>query len=247
MTMRLLGWLTPLLAPWALMACFGGDDAEEPAQEFPAVPFRAGEVSDWEAELTWADGSVQSYGYRMAVTHFTQPGIAFVVTTRSSDGRPTAYRELDEQANLVSYAQVSYDQDGNDYPSNCSFQPVVAFYRFPLSVGQAWSAPWATSHCIDANEGGGHVEVEVLAYEAVDVPAGHFASLRLHTTLVEEAEGAGGLGRTESDCWWAVELGRLVRCETTTFDFTTGAVSSRTSERLMHHEARRLAGLVSPR
>jgi len=196
-------------------------------RQFPARPRVVGEYSEWRSTLTRQDGSTSGSAYREEVRQIGPPDLALIVTTRQSDGRPTAYREVDGQERTVSYAEVSYDDAGNDYPSSCHFDPAVVAYRFPLSVGASWSAPWSTTHCIDAAEGSGQAAGEVQAWEPVAVPAGRFDALRIHAKLAPEVPNAGGFARSESVCWWSVELGRPVKCSIALLDPTSGQVRVR--------------------
>jgi hypothetical protein len=196
-------------------------------RQFPARPRVVGEYSEWRSTLTRQDGSTSGSTYREQVRQIRPPDIALIVTTRQSDGRPTAYREVDAQERTVSYAEVSYDDAGNDYPSSCSFDPAVVAYRFPLSIGASWSAPWSTTHCADANEGSGRAEGEVQAWEAVTVTAGRFDALRIRERLTPGTPFAGGFARSDSLCWWSVDLGRPVKCSIARLDPASGDVQER--------------------
>ncbi|MGM9490836.1 hypothetical protein ACS5PM_26070 [Ideonella sp. YS5] len=202
------------------------------ARQFAAVPRKPGESEEWRSSVVRDGQEPQVWAYRRDTTHFTGPGIAFVVTHRLEDGKPIAYTELDGEDNAVSRAFVSYDADGNDYPSDCHFSPPVAEFVFPLHVEQRWEAPWTTTHCIDLNSGDGMAAGEVQAYERVSVPAGTFDALRIHLSITPLAWLAGGLERTDRQCWWSVELGRLVKCEVSLLDFSTGEVTARTTDEM---------------
>jgi hypothetical protein len=202
------------------------------AHRFAAVPRQPGESEVWRSSIVRAGEDPQLGAYRHDTTHFTGPGIAFVVTTRLADGKPIAYTEFDAHDNAVSRALVSYDADGNDYPANCDFAPPVAEFVFPLYVEQRWQATWLTVDCIDLNSGGGMAAGEVEAYEQVSVPAGTFDALKIHLSITPAVRLAGGLERTDRRCWWSVELGRLVKCEISLLDFSTGELTALTTDEM---------------
>jgi hypothetical protein len=203
------------------------------ARRFLPVPRQPGDSEVWRSEFVRAGEEPQTRTYRHDTTHFTAPGIAFVVTSRLDDGKPIAYTEFDGDDNAVSRAFVSYDADGNDYPADCRFAPPVAEFVFPLHVEQRWQMSWRATDCIDLNSGSGMAAGEVEAYETVSVPAGTFEALRIHLGITPADGLAGGLVRTDRRCWWSDKLGRLVKCQVSLLDFSTGELTARTTDEMI--------------
>lgn len=192
------------------------------ARPFAAQPLEVGEFADWEDSV----GATRTYRHRTEVMRFEASGAAFVEDRSTSDGLLQRYSRLDTQHNIASLGQVHYDDSGMDYHSTCEFEPAVMAFSFPLWVGKTWQGAWNTVRCVDSIEGSGTASGLVETFEAVDVPAGRFDSLRVRLTLTTDPASAGGLQAGERLCWWAVDIGRIVRCEVRAFDAATGQLGA---------------------
>ena len=85
------------------------------------------------------------------------------------------------------------------------YEPALAQLRFPLRVGQRWSATLRRSQELWWQDDELHTEGEVLGTAWVEVPAGRFAAvqLRFACTLPQ--------ARIDAELWYAPAAARIVR------------------------------------
>lgn len=117
----------------------------------------------------------------------------------------TGYNETehyDADGNLLywSWFQGDPNSDENDGDS-IIYTPKVGLREFPLYVGKTWSTSWLDSY----GRANGHATNTVEAYEAVVVPAGIFAALRILSHVTMD-------GSEDRMCWWSVEKQVDVKC-----------------------------------
>ncbi|MFZ5550700.1 MAG: hypothetical protein ACOZJX_18530 [Pseudomonadota bacterium] len=101
---------------------------------------------------------------------------------------------------------------------SCLYDAPVAQVSYPLHVGKTWSGS-ATRHCLPERDVLAQEYVRTVeAYERITVPQGTHDVLRIKANLryavsfptVPDAEPFSYT--LESTCWWAVDLGRSVKC-----------------------------------
>lgn len=97
----------------------------------------------------------------------------------------------------------------------CSYEPPDAKVSFPLFVGKTWSNDTSFDGCQGDNYEWEQIETRtVQGHERISVPAGEFDTLRIHgeaqVTIYDMEERHATRSET---CWWAVTLGRFVKCE----------------------------------
>jgi hypothetical protein len=101
----------------------------------------------------------------------------------------------------------------------CTDDAPVVNVSFPLHVGKQWSGT-STRTCAGAKAYDQNYQRTVEAFERISVPAGSFDALRIKSTVAlstTDANVPGGAYSYIRTCWWAVALGRNVKCQ---FDYT---------------------------
>lgn len=101
--------------------------------------------------------------------------------------------------------------------TRCTYSSPLGRYVYPMQVGKSWSND-VTITCSDGTSA--HITDSSIAeaFELVTVPAGTaYAAIRVTrqaTTVNFNAAGAATRNQTiDETCWWAVDLGREVKCE----------------------------------
>lgn len=179
-------------------------------REFARVSPKEGQFFDWEVHGTRVNGEPWRDAHRR-VTHL-----------EGSDGGYSlnyfAGPDLDQASSRFLYdTQDRYlGWDHPLAPVSCSYDNPLVYQSYPLHVGKAWVGT-ARRDC----EGGPAefdmaYERSVDAFERLTVPAGTFDTLRIkseiHYSNVSGDSGPSSYDVTRT-CWWAVDLGRDVKCE----------------------------------
>lgn len=184
----------------------------EPKQ-FDRVAMTDGEVAHWANTVVLLSGSTldSPYRHRSALIgsdgHYRQdsandwtPDEFTYRYLFNADDRQTGYQDL-----------VS--------GHTCTYSVPLADVTYPLYVGKTWSVI-AQKTCNDTQEVRGTSTVSVVeAFEPVTVGAGTHDALRIRTETtysgLPDSNVPGGTFTASETCWWAVDLGRQVKCEAT--------------------------------
>ncbi|HEV8692345.1 MAG TPA: hypothetical protein VGQ91_18715 [Ideonella sp.] len=179
-------------------------------KEFQAVARVDGEIEGWSSSSVEADGSASQYEFLRRTVLLDAGGYG---TENSSTPGVYSWQRLlyDAQDRYLGYVNT---QDGTE----CLYDNPLVYVNYPLQVGKTWSGD-ATRNC----NGSPltyiqHYTRSVPAYERVTVPQGSHDALRIegeaHTTVTSNDPIYSGYSYTwKSTCWWAVDLGRNVKCE----------------------------------
>jgi hypothetical protein len=176
-------------------------------KEFQKVPRTDGEVGGWAESWTNAAGvSTQSDTFDRTVL---MDGGGYGVEHAEAPGAFSTTRTLyDDQDRYLGSA-------GTQVGSECIYDSPVAIVSYPLHVGKAWSGD-ASRTC--GSKVSQHYSRSVEGYERVVVPQGTHDALRIKSEAVYTVTLSNpGNARTysytlKSTCWWAVDLGRNVKC-----------------------------------
>lgn len=114
--------------------------------------------------------------------------------------------------------QLTYEFDWlSDSPDVCTYAPALQVLSFPLYVGKSWAND-STANCTSNNLDRWVENRTVEAFERVSTPAGDFESLRIRaegTFSDAKAPRREPFYTYSAVCWWSIELGRYVKCDTT--------------------------------
>lgn len=133
----------------------------------------------------------------------------------------TAIFTYDANDNNLGYA------DGN---GKCTVTPAGMLAGAPMYFGKSWAYK-SQVVCEDGRTYSHEVTSNIDGYAEVSVPAGKYHALRLQQTkLSYHPNSASPTGNnvwtSKFVCWWATEIGRVVKCEdTTTFEFSNETFS----------------------
>ncbi|MBX3626608.1 MAG: hypothetical protein KF892_16425 [Rhizobacter sp.] len=195
----------------------GGDDAPPPA-------LMAGDYYVYDYSFTPAGSSTSSYRNITTISSVAPDGTNLRVGTSSlAIASYTAY---------LNSAQVGYMTSVNG-SINCQFSPPAQVAPpSPRSVGQSWSVTSTTSPSgcngvIQTTQSG-----QVVAREAITVPAGTFETYRV-TRQASNTLSATTSNQQTSTCWYAVDRGYVVRCDFNTTTTTSGSITTSTSTQVL--------------
>lgn len=112
----------------------------------------------------------------------------------------------DAAGNLTLYDEIDTSNPDLYARFRCDYEPAEGFLEFPLFVGHRWANRWQAI-CNPAEYDPDEIVAthEVVAYEAITVPAGRFDTLHVRSEYVD--------GQLVRECWWSPELGLNVKCQ----------------------------------
>ena len=191
-------------------------------QEFQAVARVDGEVEAWSETAVESDGSSSQSNFFRRTVLMDAGGYGLDIA--STPGAYSQSRSLyDAQDRYLGFVNTATG-------SECRYDNPVAFVSYPLHVGQTWSgdAKRVCGFQTFAQQYSRSVE----AYERVVVPQGSHDALRIkaeaHYSVTYSDPNVPGYGyTTNSTCWWAVDLGRNVKCDYV-FHYDDSTTGSRT-------------------
>jgi len=192
-------------------------------EEFQAVARVDGEVETWSETWTDSTGAVTQDSFLWRTVLMDQ-GTYGVDIGDAQTGTYSSTRSLyDAQDRYLGFAAV---ESGN----KCLYDQPVAFVSYPLHVGKSWVGD-ATRSCGGILTFTQHYSRSVEAYERVVAPQGSHDALRIKAqadyTVTSTDPDQPGYGYTvNSTCWWAVDLGRNVKCNYV-FHYDDGSSDSR--------------------
>jgi hypothetical protein len=96
----------------------------------------------------------------------------------------------------------------------CNYAYPVEGVSYPLYVGKSWTQD-NRYDCSDDSGSNSTAVRTVEAFESVEVPAGAFGALRIRSSfsITNDSSVPGGAHSSEQVCWWAINIGRYVKCE----------------------------------
>ncbi len=116
----------------------------------------------------------------------------------------------------------TYDANDNNLSfvtsEKCTFTPPGTSIGAPMYFGKSWTYK-SQVVCEDGYSYSQEVTSKVDGYAEISVPAGKYHALRLEQTEVTRSEES--VWTDNYVCWWATEIGRLVKCDGTTTTGTT--------------------------
>lgn len=178
-------------------------------KEFGRMPPIAGEIARWKSTFTFRGAGPESSDY------LTRS----LLLDNGGHGEDTASAEFPDDF----YIRSLYDEQDaylgwqsiTNPSSACLYDVPVVYFSYPLHVGKTW----AGEHTRTCNSGATFHMSDVRtaeAYERVTVPAGSFDTIRVHAELtytnVADPNLPDNSYTVTSTCWWAVDLGRKVKC-----------------------------------
>ncbi|HJV68970.1 hypothetical protein [Ideonella sp.] len=215
---RVVGAAT-LAATMLLGACGGGGGGEgggnePPPTEYGRVSAVVGETYHWTPEFTMISGRTFSKVWRDEVTS-VQPDGAYVEehTVVDYSSEPISRNTYDSAGR-----QLTYEFDWtSSFPDICTYTPAYEAFKYPLHIGKTWTSD-VISACSSNNKERLVETRTVEALERITVPAGTFDTLRIRIEASYSDAGTGWPPSTPytsvSTCWWSIQLGRVVKCDT---------------------------------
>jgi hypothetical protein len=191
-------------------------------KEFQAVARVDGEVEAWSLTETDNEGAV-TQSQRFQRTVLMEEGKYGVETAFGTPDTYSSTRGLyDAQDRYLGYANGLTGTE-------CLYDTPVANVSYPLHVGKTWSGD-ATRNCADLKLSQ-HYSRRVEAYEKVVTPEGSHDALRITAVVAVSADFADPVYTDysytlNSTCWWAIDLGRHVKCDFA-YRFDDGSSDSR--------------------
>ncbi|MGM9487385.1 hypothetical protein [Ideonella sp. YS5] len=176
-------------------------------KEFGHVAPVAGELSMWKSTLTLGNGTIEDMSYRTRTTLLDNG--AYGLDMGGVDFPDTYYtRSLyDAQDGYLGWQPI-------DLAGGCLYDQAVIQFSFPMHVGKTWTGE-ATRTCASGATFTMDYSRTVEAFQKITVPAGTFDALRVKAaiTYTNVTGLEGGTYTSTSTCWWAVDLGRRVKCD----------------------------------
>jgi hypothetical protein len=173
-------------------------------KEFQQVARVDGEVERWSTATTWSTGEVEHYDTVRR-------------TDLLDDGYAVEFLSVDTGS---VYSRLLYDSHdsylGTTRPDGsfpCIYDQPVVNQVFPLHVGSTWNGQ-ASRSCVTGDTTRTYTRT-VEAYEQVVVAEGQHDALRIKSVETFSLAPVGLPPFTDtitSTCWWAVDLGRHVKC-----------------------------------
>jgi hypothetical protein len=172
-------------------------------RHFERLPMRDGEASEWTVTEERQGSEPESSIYRRQVQLQAD---GYFVDETLADSDEYALRSI-------------YDADDRELGdiwlptgNHCFYSDAIKHFHYPMFVGGLWSGQ-AQRVCAGTYDliYTGAVE----AFESISTPAGTFDSLRVRVKTKYEnfSRPDETVTSKTSVCWWAVEIGRNVKCE----------------------------------
>jgi hypothetical protein len=175
---------------------------------FQAVARVDGEIEAWAEASVASDGSSgQSQYFRRTV--LLDAGGYKIQSGSTPDTFSPTYSLYDAQDRYLGSANTDFE---------CLYDNPLVYVNYPLQVGKTWSGD-ATRNCNGSPlTYSQHYTRTVKAYERVTVPQGSHDTLRVEAQVdfkitSSDPVYSGTTYTANSTCWWAVDLGRNVKCE----------------------------------
>lgn len=177
-------------------------------QEFQHVARAEGEVETWAESTVRTDGTSFESGFLYRTVLLGDAG--YGVDVGDPDSGVYYTRSLyDAQDRYLGYVVP-------DTGYGCAYDNPVVQVSYPLQVGKTWTG---SAHRDCPSKPSSNFDLSyaraVEAYERITVPEGSHDALRIRSELSYSNLGydpEGGYTVTTT-CWWAVDLGRNVKCE----------------------------------
>lgn len=191
-------------------------------QEFGHVARTEGEVETWAEKSVDVDGTPYEGGYLFRTTLLEGGG--YGVDVGNVDTGEYYTRSLyDAQDRYLGYVVPT---TGN----GCTYDDPIVQVSYPLHVGKTWSGsghrdcPAKPSANFDQS-----YARSVEAFESITVPEGSHDALRIRSEVTYSNFGYDPevTYTVTSTCWWAVDLGRNVKCDYV-YHYTDGQSSTDT-------------------
>lgn len=203
-------------------------------KEFARVAPREGQFFDMAVRLTDLEGGVTTWDERL-ITRLDGSGGNYAEEVWSGD----AYQYIVSRE-LYDHLGRYLGWDHPHAPLACTNSQPLVNHSYPLHVGKTWSG--ATSRRCDGGPANYDLAYErsVEAFEPVTVPAGTFNTLRIRSEQRVSNISIAGVPSAYDvirTCWWAVDLGRDVKCEYS-YDYpagTAGTLTASVVETLQSH------------
>jgi hypothetical protein len=187
-------------------------------KEFQHVDRVDGELEGWVQTTTDAAGVVtrQDVYNRTLLMGEGNYGVESGLTPDFESGNRALYDAQDRNLGYVN-AVTGIE---------CRYDTPITVVSYPLHVGASWSGDGKRVCGLTTNQ---HYARSVEAYERVVVPQGSHDALRIQAevTYRYSQEGLPDSGFTvNSTCWWAIDLGRNVKCDYV-YHYDNGSSDSR--------------------
>jgi len=183
------------------------------AKEFARVARVDGEVESWSTSIVdSARGTTQTNTLRRTV--LLDQGRYGIEDEDTDTGASSGVRNLfDAQDRDLGYVFTATGEE-------CLYDNPLVVLSYPLRVGTSWSSD-ARDDCSTFQSVDLHSSGTVEAFERIVVPQGSHDALRIKsetlTTITSHEPTFPVFTFTvTSTCWWAVDLGRNVKCDYTT-------------------------------
>ena len=192
-------------------------------KEFERAARADGEVETWSTVSVDVEGNTY-HGGGLYRTVLTDNGAYEVHVGNSETGLYSQRQRYDAQDRYLGFAALGADV-------NCTYDQPVVQVGYPMHVGKTWSGE-AHRDCGDMTYlsfDQSYVRT-VEAFERISVPEGSHEALRIRAEVTyTNIGGDPNDGYTSTNtCWWAVDLGRNIKCEYVSH-YTDGKTSSQTT------------------
>ena len=182
-------------------------------KHFERVAMTEGEVADWANTVVLLSGGTLDSPYRRRSALIGSDGHYRQDSAVAWNPDEFTYRYLfDADDRQTGYQDLTTGH-------TCTYSVPLAEVSYPLYVGKTWSVT-AQKTCNDTPDVRGAATTSVVeAFEPVTVGAGTHDTLRIRTETtysgLPDSNVPGGTFTESETCWWAVDLGRQVKCEAT--------------------------------
>lgn len=178
------------------------------AKQFARVPIVDGEIQEWTMTYVRRDDlkTIDHNRTRAVTNNDGSYGLQFAFLNFSdSYTSRTDYDAQDRTLGTRGLVGIH----------TCSYSTPVAWYNYPMQVGATWSGE-AERTCDGETLNKQAYVRTVEAFERVTVPAGTFDAVRVKSvvnfTVYTDPSIPGGQYTYTRTCWWAVDIGRHVKC-----------------------------------
>jgi hypothetical protein len=197
-------------------------------REFERVPVIEGEVRETEAAVSLLGGQQFDFLTRFRVALDGADGLYSEeisdISPTSPSSEPYTFMHRDAEDRRVGSSSAS--------GTTCSYSVPVVDVSYPMHVGKVWSGETVRT-CSGTVSFEMTAQSVVEAYESITVDAGTFDTLRIKTenafTNSDNPRIPGGAYSATRTCWWAVDIGREVKCEAS-YVYPTGTADGVTLE-----------------
>lgn len=172
---------------------------------FQRVVPREGELAVWKGTLHNGDGTTSDNSFRTRITLLNDGQYGFDTASETDPDTYSTRSLYDAQDGYLGWESLLSS-------FSCLYSASTANVSYPMHVGKTWSGA-STRTCTDGSGFDVSYTRTVAAFQRINVPAGEFDTLRIESELSYQLPDSDRNYSVTSTCWWAVQIGRQVKCE----------------------------------